>query len=123
MADNERHFCMVPMPREAEGNEKAALLNEFKWPPGTAVRVRFLEGDPELQERVKRVATEWTGPDMANLTWQFTDDPDADIRIAFVQGNGSWSYLGTMCQQIPADEPTMNYGWLTPSSSGSRSPS
>ncbi len=96
MADNERHFCMVPMPREAGGNEKAALLHEFKWPPGTAVRVRLLEGDPVLQERVKRVAKAWTGPDMANLTWQFTDDPDADIRIAFVQGNGSWSYLGTM---------------------------
>ena len=97
MAENERHFCMVAMPREAEGNTRAALLNEFKWPAGTTVRVRFLEGDPELQERVKRVATEWTGPDMANLTWQFTDDPDADIRIAFVQGSGSWSYLGTMC--------------------------
>jgi serralysin len=113
MAENERHYCMVAMPREAEGSTRAALLNEFKWPPGTTVRVRFLEGDPELQKRVQRVAEEWTGPDMANLQWQFGDDPDADIRVAFEQGNGSWSYLGTMCQQIPAPEPTMNYGWLT----------
>lgn len=66
MAENERHYCMVAMPKEAEGNTRAALLNEFKWPPGTTVRVRFLEGDPELQ--------------------------------------------------IPAPEPTMNYGWLTPDS-------
>ena len=78
--------------------------------------MRFLEGDPELQKRVQRVAEEWTGPDMANLQWQSGDDPDADIRVAFEQGNGSWSYLGTMCQQIPAPEPTMNYGWLTPDS-------
>jgi serralysin len=116
MAENERHYCIVAMPKEAEGNTRAALLNEFKWPPGTTVRVRFLEGDPELQKRVQRVAEEWTGPDMANLQWQFGDDPDADIRVAFEQGNGSWSYLGTMCQQIPAPEPTMNYGWLTPDS-------
>jgi serralysin len=117
MAGNERHYCMVAMPKEAEGNTRAALLDEFKWPWGTTVRVRFLEGDPELQERVKRVAQEWTGPEMANLKWEFGDDPDADIRVAFVQGNGSWSYLGTMCQQIPDPEPTMNYGWLTPDSS------
>ena len=106
MAENERHYCMVAMPREAEGNTRAALLNEFKWPPGTTVRVRFLEGDPELQKRVQGVAEGWTGPEMANLQWQFGDDPDADIRVAFEQGNGSWSYLGTMCQQIPAPEPT-----------------
>ena len=56
MAENERHYCMVAMPKEAEGNTRAALLNEFKWPPGTTVRVRFLEGDPELQKRVQRVA-------------------------------------------------------------------
>jgi hypothetical protein len=116
MAENERHFCMVVVPKEAEGNTKAALLDEFKWPAGTAIRVRFLEGDPGLQERVQSVAEEWTGPDMANLQLQFGDDPDADIRIAFQQGDGSWSYLGTVCQQIPAPDPTMNYGWLTPDS-------
>jgi hypothetical protein len=47
---------------------------------------------------------------------RFTDDSDADVRIAFQEGDGSWSYLGTMCQQIAADEPTMNFGWLTPDS-------
>ena len=46
---------------------------------------------------------------MANLKLQFVTAGDADIRIAFEQGNGSWSYLGTVCQQIPVSEPTMNY--------------
>ena len=35
---------------------------------------------------------------------------------AFLEGDGSWSYLGTECRDIPADETTMNYGWLTPDS-------
>jgi serralysin len=114
---NENHYCMLPTPGELEGRTRAALLNEFKWQPGTQVKVRFMEGDPPLQERVRQVAEEWTGPQMANLGLQFVDSDDADIRVAFEQGNGSWSYLGTMCQQIPAGEPTMNYGWLTPDSS------
>lgn len=117
MADvNERHYCLLLMPGEGEGRSKAALLNEFKWQSGTQVKVRFVEGDPQLQERVRAVAEEWTGSSMANLSLQFVDEGDADIRIAFQQGDGSWSYLGTMCQQIPADEPTMNYGWLEPDS-------
>ena len=117
MADvNERHYCLLLMPGEGEGRSKAALLNEFKWQSGTQVKVRFVEGDPQLQERVRAVAEEWIGPSMANLSLQFVDEGDADIRIAFQQGDGSWSYLGTMCQQIPADEPTMNYGWLEPDS-------
>ena len=54
---------------------------------------------------------------MAKVTFQFRYPGDADIRIAFKQGNGSWSLLGTYCKQIPKEEATMNYGWLTPTSS------
>jgi serralysin len=114
--ENPRHYCMLLMPRESEGKPKAALLNEFKWQPGAEVSVRFLEGDLGLQRRVARVAEEWTGPQMANVSLKFVDGGDADVRVAFEQGNGSWSYLGTVCQQIPAGEPTMNYGWLVPDS-------
>jgi hypothetical protein len=54
---------------------------------------------------------------MADLTFDWVgDDDEAEVRIAFQQGDGSWSYMGTFCRQIPADEPTMNYGWLTPDS-------
>jgi len=116
---NERHFCSVVIPKPALGRSKAALLNDFKWQPGTRIRVRFLEGAPELRTRVQAVAEQWTGPGMANVRFVFVEDADAgdaDIRIAFAQGDGSWSYLGTMCQQIPASEQTMNYGWLTPDS-------
>jgi serralysin len=114
---NARRFCSLALPPEAVGQSKAALLNDFKWQPGTAIRVRFLSGEPEVHERVRRVAEEWTGPGMANIRLQFVDEGEADVRIDFIAGDGSWSYLGTMSQQIPASEPTMNYGWLTPDSS------
>lgn len=117
MADNNQsHYCAVPTPAAHSGKEKAALLNQAKWDNGSAITVGFLDGDPDLQQRVQSVAREWTGPQMANLRLNFVDTPSAVIRIAFEQGNGSWSYLGTDAKQIPAHEPTMNYGWLTSAS-------
>src|SRR3712207_4687535 len=113
---NENHYCMVPMAQETAGRTRAALLDEAKWQPGTDVTVQYLEGDPDLQKRVSAVAQEWVGREMANLGLRFVDDGEADVRIAFEQGNGSWSYLGTVRRQIPAPQPTMNYGWLTPDS-------
>src|SRR5919112_1895989 len=116
MTENSRHYCAVPMPADIAAKDRAALLNEFKWEPGTEFTIRFLAGEPGLRQRVALVAQEWTGPEMANLGLRFVENGDADVRIAFAQGDGSWSYLGTMCHQIPAGQPTMNYGWLTPES-------
>jgi serralysin len=118
MADgqNQSHYCVV-ISQEAQGaNDRAALLNGARWNVGDEIRVRFVEGDPALQARVRAVAERWTAPDMANLKLLFVDQGDAEVRIAFQQGNGSWSYIGTECRDIPADQPTMNYGWLTPAS-------
>jgi hypothetical protein len=125
MSSSEEYFCVCRIVDEnmdklahAEGmrhsDTRAALLNDTKWGPGAVVNVRFLEGAPELQERVKKAALEWMR--FANVTLNFVDQGDAEIRIAFQPGKGSWSYLGTQCQGIPKDEPTMNYGWLTPAS-------
>jgi serralysin len=116
VAENANHYCTLQMLSPSEGKTRAALLNESKWEPGTRITVGFLEGDSDLQQRVQSVAQEWTGPEMANLSLDFTDGTTADLRVAFAQGNGSWSYLGTQAQQIAAREPTVNFGWLTPDS-------
>jgi serralysin len=124
-AENETHFCMMITPESLPAQEqaalegrKAALLKEFRWPTGSIIKVKFLEGDPALQAKVRDVAKRWTGSGMANLTLSFVPaDQNADIRIAFEQGAGSWSYIGTVCRTIAKTQPTMNFGWLTPSSS------
>jgi serralysin len=117
VAENNRHFCMLIGPKESESGTRAALLEETRWKePGQTIRVRFIAGDPDLQDRIRSVAEEWVGLEMANLQWEFVDGGPADIRIALTPGDGSWSYLGTVCQQIDPGEPTMNYGWLTPDS-------
>ena len=115
-SENSQRYCVCIAPDRQDGNTRAALLNENSWNSGETIRVTFTEGDYELQQRVRDVAESWTAPEMANLELEFVDSGPADIRIAFQQGNGSWSYLGTFCREIPEGEPTMNYGWLTPDS-------
>lgn len=122
MATNEKHFCFCLTEGDISDEDKklicghkAALLRDAKWDVGSVITVRFLEGTQELQNRVQSVAEEWTR--LANLTLDFRNSGPTDIRIAFLQGNGSWSYLGKMCRRISEPKPTMNYGWLTPTSS------
>ena len=114
-ANPENYFCISPEPPEAQGQARAAIVERYMWPRGATIKIKFLEGDPALQAKVAAVAKEWTGPDMANLVFDFVDSDDADIRIAFMPGRGSWSYIGTDCHNH--DGPTMNFGWLTADSS------
>ena len=114
---NKNHYCVCISEGPQNSNEKAALLNESRWDAGDVIRVKFLEGDESLQDRVRETAERWTEPGMANVQFQWVDqEDDAEIRIAFQEGDGSWSYLGQVCRSIPDDQPTMNYGWLTPDS-------
>lgn len=92
--------------------QKAALIRAKKWDKGELVTVGFLDGTEVLQNRIKSVANEWVGFNMANIKFIWKETADADIRISF-KHSGSWSYLGTDCRNIPQPKPTMNYGWLT----------
>jgi len=117
MSVNESYFCscLTADNKNEWTEEKAALLLGAKWPSGSQITIRFLDGDAAIQERVKSVARTWT--DLTNLRFIWTTRAPTDIRIAFMPGNGSWSYLGTQCRNIPEPKPTMNYGWLTADSS------
>lgn len=88
-----------------------ALVTGKKWKPGRALRIRFLDGDATVQQKVAAVAKEWEK--YANIKFDFGNDPEAEIRISFAQ-QGSWSMLGTDALALPKDRPTMNYGWLRP---------
>jgi hypothetical protein len=112
----EGQWCLAWMPQQTGMPTRAALDKRAKWDTNI-VNVAFLDGDPSVHERVKPVAKEWCGKDMANIRFIFVKDPkDADIRISFRYA-GSWSVLGKTAREIlPKTEATMNYGWLTPKS-------
>ena len=87
----------------------AAITGKL-WKPGRLLHVRFLDGDPVVQQRLQPFAHEWSK--YADVKFVFDNAADAEIRISF-KDRGSWSYLGTDALSLPKDKPTMNYGWLT----------
>ena len=80
------------------------------WMNGSTLRVRFFGGTAAQQRIVKEQAGWWS--EHANLRFEFGNAPDAEIRITFDQNDGAWSYVGTDCRGIPANEATMNLGFM-----------
>jgi hypothetical protein len=92
---------------------RMAVEVQKRWGPGKRLKIRFLDGDPSVQERVVNFAKQWE--QHANIKLDFGTHSDAEVRISFTR-EGSWSAVGTDVRFFRASEPTMNYGWLTPSS-------
>jgi hypothetical protein len=97
---------------EYSGERQVAAARPDKpvlWVPGSRLRVRFLSGDETLRSRVIRLAQIWSA--YANVSFNESNDADAEIRLDFKQSLGSWSYEGAECLNVPAADPTMNLEW------------
>lgn len=121
MTDKRPHVCfdrilprelmrMRPTLRSASGRTRAISPIGKTWMNGSVLHVRFIGGDAAQRAKAREQAGWWEA--VANLRFVFDDAPGADIRIAFDDGDGAWSYIGTDCKSIPANEPTMNLGFL-----------
>jgi astacin (peptidase family M12A) len=96
--------------RAREGRTRAIAPIGKTWMNGTRLRARFMTGTPVQQAKAREQAKWWT--DVANIFIEFGNTPDAEIRISFDANDGAWSYIGTDCRDIPANEATMNLGFL-----------
>jgi serralysin len=115
MSENIREAIRVCMDVHSD-DSRGAVLADNKWNPGQTLRVRFLDGDAIVQQKIETVAHQWS--QYINIQFEFGDDPDAEIRISCGQlDDQSWSTLGTDALRKAQDQPTMHYGWLTPDSS------
>lgn len=134
-------YCALPeVPQREFGPEVApmrlALIQLFgkKWVNGTELRYYFFDeerdgefvrlsngqrewrtyqGSEEQQEVVRRGFQAWKDLGIG-LEFQEVDDRgEAEIRIGFMQGDGSWSYVGREIIDLglSVNERTMNFGW------------
>jgi serralysin len=97
---------------ELAGANEMAIVTGKCWLPGRTLKVRFLDGVEMMQAKVMKYAQEWSKH--ANIKFELSSTPDAEIRISFLQ-TGSWSAHGTDAQlfwMFPENSPTMNFGWL-----------
>jgi len=81
-----------------------------QWPNGSTIRIKLIDGTQEQKNMVQRIAPEWTKH--ANLSFEFTDDTDAEIRVTFNPNAGNWSFEGTNSLNISGDVATMNFSKL-----------
>lgn len=93
---------------------RMAILTDNKWQKGQTITAAFLDGSALQKKKTKKYARYWTlkSHANANVKLKFVSGTDAMIRISFIADSGSWSTVGTDCKVVPANEPTMNFGWL-----------
>jgi len=88
-----------------------------KWLNGTTIRYWFFDKPKkwtasEAQKNVVREAfRKWKSLGIALEFMEVTKRAEADVRIAFDQADGSWSYIGTDVRTKRSDPRTMNFGW------------
>ena len=99
---------IVPLPRGLTA--RAAVERLRLWENGKRLRIRFLDGDSVVQQKIANIAPEWE--QFTNLKLDFVRDGAAEIRISFRDVGFSWSTVGTDAVSRPRTLPSMNYGWL-----------
>jgi hypothetical protein len=134
-------YCSVPEvppppldPNMAPPRFELITLFKKKWVNGTVLRYYFFseEGDGENVQRSDGTTEfrSWVGPEAqrevvrrAFQVWkdvgiglafqEVNSRDDAEIRIGFMRGDGSWSYVGRdlVDLKLSVNERTMNFGW------------
>ena len=67
--------------------------------------------DDSQRKIVRDAFTKWKGLGIGLAFAETTDRSEAEIRIGFMQGDGSWSFVGTDILKQKRDARTMNFGW------------
>jgi hypothetical protein len=92
------------------GTAGLAAMRNQTWKPGQVLRVRFLEGGPRQKSLAFKYISAWSK--VCNIKFRAVESGDAEIRVTFQPGLGSWSYIGTGSAAVPGGSATMNLGWL-----------
>jgi len=109
------HVRALIIPSYTSNSAALALERNKMWPVGTELKVHFMDGDPVVHKKVAEIASIWS--QYANIKFNFdpTNGITSQIRVSFQQNGLSWSFVGTdSLAPIYQNNPTMNFGWLTP---------
>ena len=125
------HYCTLIGNRQPElpnnvTGERSRLIRliRTKWANGTKLKYYFFNGPTdgtpagwkgnEAHKNVVREAfATWKNTGMGMEFIEVNDKNEAEVRIGFLRGDGSWSYVGRdVIDAAPSpNERTMNFGW------------
>lgn len=92
---------------------RMAVVNSKKWPNGSQLKCRFMDGSPKMRRNVEKYAHIWEKH--CNITFKFVRTGAAEIRISFFADDGAWAGVGRDClneRYFPRHQPNMNFGWF-----------
>jgi hypothetical protein len=117
-------YCAAKFPKPVKlpagvSQERARLIRETanKWMNGSTIRYWFFDkpakyvGAASQKEVVRKAFAQWKALGIGLHFQEVASRDRADVRIAFMDGDGSWSYIGTDVLTRRADPRTMNFGW------------
>jgi hypothetical protein len=138
-AEGPRRFCALPPapmrafdPTVDPRRARLIRINDRKWVNGTTLNYYFFDkstdgpggrwvGPEKQRAAVRKAFKQWKDLGLGLEFLEVSAREDAEVRIAFDQRDGSWSYVGRDIIDHAKDpnEPTMNFGWdLTTSYGG-----
>ena len=114
-----------PLPEGVLGPRLRLIrVNEKKWVNGTVLHYYFFDrktdgvqgswvGDAAQKQAVRDAFEEWKELGIGLKFEEVDAREDAEIRIGFDYGDGSWSYVGRDAIDYVSDpdQRTMNFGW------------
>lgn len=100
------------LPRDlAVPRERLIRLLRTEWVNGTHLHYWFVGGPEPQRDAVRAAFAEWKALGIGLDFSEVAERSEAEVRIAFDQADGSWSYVGRDVLGIAEVEPTMNFGW------------
>jgi hypothetical protein len=84
---------------------RMAVKSKKLWPNGKTLRIKFLDTDDYVQQKVLEVASQWLPH--VNLSFEHVRQGEAEIRVS-TRRTGHWSRVGTECAGVPKELATMN---------------
>ena len=110
-------FCsampeLIGQDRRLSRRSRAVFIGDVKWETGETIKIGFIGGTNEQRAHVEQTANVWLK--YANLAFQWNVAiEESDVRVSFVKGGGSWSFMGKQARGIDKNRATMNFGWLS----------
>jgi Astacin (Peptidase family M12A) len=138
MADPHQYCDLPPQPVRVlppditHDRARAIIVGASKWVNKTVLRYYFFDrptdgeevilangtrrfvswlGEADQMQAVRDAFATWKGLPLGLEFEEVDDRGDAEIRIGFMDGDGSWSYVGRGVLGQGANARTMNFGW------------
>lgn len=103
---------LVGKDRRLSKHSRAVFIGDVRWNVGETIKIAFIGGTPEQCAHVEKTANTWLK--YANLVFQWNvPQEESDVRVAFVKGGGSWSFMGKQSRGVDKSRATINLGWLS----------